>query len=56
MRLMAKPDMAFPNMETTLPRVMMVKSLVHREGVFSVDDILRSCQKKQKCGLSDGSP
>jgi hypothetical protein len=30
MRLMAKPDMAFPNMDTTLPRVMMVKSLVQR--------------------------
>ena len=42
MRLMAKPDMEFPNMETTLPKVMMVKSLVHREGVFSADDIFRS--------------
>lgn len=46
MRLMAKPDMEFPNMETTLPKVMMVKSLVHREGVFSADDIFRSDLKK----------
>ena len=28
---MAKPAMALPNMEITLPTVMMVKSLVHRD-------------------------
>ena len=38
-------------METTLPKVMIVKSLVHREGVFSADDIFRSDLKKhvKKC-------
>ena len=29
-RLRAKPDMALPSMDTTLPSVMMVKSRVHR--------------------------
>ena len=54
MRLMAKPDMEFPNMETTLPKVMMVKSLVHREEVFSADDIFRSDLNKhvKKAGRS----
>ena len=33
-RLMAKPDMEFPNMETTLPSVIMVKSLVQRRSAF----------------------
>lgn len=27
---MAKPDMALPSMDTTVPSVIMVKSLVHR--------------------------
>ena len=31
---MANPDIAFPNIDTMLPSVMMVKSLVHSEGVF----------------------
>lgn len=30
---MAKPDMAFPNIDTTLPSVMIVKSRVQR-GLF----------------------
>ena len=33
-RLIAKPDIAFPSMEMTLPMVMIVKSLV--QSVFSV--------------------
>ena len=34
-KLMAKPDRAFPSMETTLPTVIMVKSLVQSgEAVF----------------------
>ncbi|MBQ1414738.1 MAG: hypothetical protein IIY92_02250, partial [Lachnospiraceae bacterium] len=39
---MANPDIAFPNIDTMLPSVMMVKSLVHSEGVFLRSDIALS--------------
>ena len=36
-RLMAKSAMAFPNIDTTVPAVIMVKSLVQRDGfLFSI--------------------
>ena len=46
-RLMAKPDMEFPNMETTLPKVMMVKSLVQRGLLFLVVFIIETPVKKR---------
>ncbi len=47
-RLIAKPDMEFPNMETTLLSVMMVKSRVQSGKDFCVSDIIPP-NKKSIC-------
>ena len=52
---MANPDMELPNMETTLPAVIMVKSLVHRvEAGFS--DIKNLQRKKHLSAHSKQMP
>ena len=38
-RLIANPDIAFPNIETTVPAVIIVKSLVHNEGAIFLSPI-----------------
>ena len=46
---MAKPDMAFPSMDTTLPSVMMVKSLVQSVFfLFMAIDLFRICRIQSK--------
>ena len=43
---MAKPEIALPNIETTLPRVIIVKSLVHN--LFAMGQMIAYKLNKSK--------